>query len=218
VGGACRSIGMKRPEVVQSMYIFKSPKVGGEVKPHQDGTYLFTEPQSCTGFWWALDDCRTDNGCLFAVPGSHKSGVQQQFRRTKAGMDVGLVSSSLESKEDEEAAPSASEGVAKDDTVAASIPSEPLTELIPPTAEPFDLTHAVPVECPAGTLVILHGALVHYSNHNHSDKKRHAYAIHIVDSGDGIKYPRENWLQRSDGKPFPALYEEDASKKASVSS
>ena len=38
---------------------------------HQDGTFLYTEPQSVTGLWWALEDATLENGCLWAVPGSH---------------------------------------------------------------------------------------------------------------------------------------------------
>lgn len=33
------------------------------------------------GFWWALDDCTLDNGCLWAVPGSHCSGVNRRYKR-----------------------------------------------------------------------------------------------------------------------------------------
>lgn len=33
------------------------------------------------GFWWALDDCTLDNGCLWAVPGSHSIGVGRRYRR-----------------------------------------------------------------------------------------------------------------------------------------
>ena len=33
------------------------------------------------GFWWALDDCTLDNGCLWAVPGSHSIGVDRRYRR-----------------------------------------------------------------------------------------------------------------------------------------
>mgnify|MGYP005993194937 CR=1 FL=1 len=50
-------------------YIFKQPNIGGEVTPHQDGTFLYTEPQSVLGFWWPLDACSLSNGCLWAVPG-----------------------------------------------------------------------------------------------------------------------------------------------------
>jgi phytanoyl-CoA hydroxylase len=52
------------------MYIFKGAKIGGEVLPHTDNTYLFTNPLSCIGFWLALHDATTENGCLWGVPGS----------------------------------------------------------------------------------------------------------------------------------------------------
>jgi len=81
VGSICRDLGMTRPQAVQSMYIFKQAFVGGEVGAHQDGAFLYTEPQTCIGLWWALDDCRKDNGCLWAVPGSHKLPVRRRFAR-----------------------------------------------------------------------------------------------------------------------------------------
>ena len=56
-------------------------EVGGEVGAHQDGAFLYTEPQSVIGFWWALDDCTKQNGCLWVVPGSHKLGVHRRFLR-----------------------------------------------------------------------------------------------------------------------------------------
>ena len=81
IGSICMDLGMKVPKCVQSMYIFKQPFIGGEVGAHQDGAFLYTEPQSVIGFWWALDDCTKKNGCLWAVPGSHKLGVTRRFRR-----------------------------------------------------------------------------------------------------------------------------------------
>jgi phytanoyl-CoA hydroxylase len=81
VGSISRELGLEIPTVVQSMYIFKSPNIGGEVTPHQDGTFLYTEPQSVLGFWWPLDQCTLANGCLWAVPGSHKNGVKRRFKR-----------------------------------------------------------------------------------------------------------------------------------------
>jgi len=50
------------PILVQTMYIFKSPKVGGEVSPHQDSTYLTSHPLSCKAIWVALDDATQENG------------------------------------------------------------------------------------------------------------------------------------------------------------
>ena len=54
VAAVCRSLGFARPTPVQSMYIFKHPKVGGEVNCHQDSTFLATSPYSCVGLWWAV--------------------------------------------------------------------------------------------------------------------------------------------------------------------
>lgn len=81
VGSICADLGLQMPLLAQSMYIFKQPRVGGEVGAHQDGAFLYTEPQSCIGLWWALDDCTLENGCLWAVPGSHQLGVHRRFRR-----------------------------------------------------------------------------------------------------------------------------------------
>lgn len=81
IGSSCEQLGLERPMLTQSMYIFKQPKIGGEVGAHQDGAFLYTEPQTCIGFWWPLDDCTKENGCLWAVPGSHKLGVHRRFRR-----------------------------------------------------------------------------------------------------------------------------------------
>lgn len=77
-----RDLKYEKPAIVQSMYIFKQPRIGGTVSVHQDGTFLKTEPQSVIGFWWALEDCTEQNGCLWGVPGSHrKVDVEQHFKR-----------------------------------------------------------------------------------------------------------------------------------------
>lgn len=52
---------------------WQQPGIGGEVVPHQDNSFLYTEPSTCTGLWLALEDAKTINGCLWAIPGSHKS-------------------------------------------------------------------------------------------------------------------------------------------------
>ncbi|KAK3736638.1 hypothetical protein QZH41_017026, partial [Actinostola sp. cb2023] len=68
-----RSLELKNPIVPQSMYIFKQPGIGGAVIPHRDSTYLYTEPTSVIGAWIPLEDCTLENGCLWFIPGSHKS-------------------------------------------------------------------------------------------------------------------------------------------------
>lgn len=57
----------------------------------------------------------------------------------------------------------------------------------------------------AGTLVLLHHSLVHYSKANTSEKSRHAYSIHVVEGKEGFRYPPDNWLQRPADKPFEEL-------------
>ena len=73
----------------------------------------------------------------------------------------------------------------------------------PPEPEAFDMTGGVPLLTPAGSLVLLHHALVHWSNVNDSPHSRFAYSIHVVDGQ--AEWPADNWLQRADGKPFPPL-------------
>jgi phytanoyl-CoA hydroxylase len=63
------------------MYIFKPPKIGGEVVCHQDSTYIYTEPESCVGFWFALEDATIDNGCMQFIPGGHRLPLKQRNYR-----------------------------------------------------------------------------------------------------------------------------------------
>jgi len=86
LAAAAASIGLVDADVVQSMYIFKQPNIGGEVTCHQDSTYLYTEPLSVVGFWFALEDARRDNGCLAGLPGEHRRGLAARFRRGPDGV------------------------------------------------------------------------------------------------------------------------------------
>lgn len=82
------SLGMKRPTLVQSMYIFKNPFIGGDVQCHQDATFLHTEPLSVVGLWFALQDATIDNGCLWALPGGHREPLRKRFARAPGGGTV----------------------------------------------------------------------------------------------------------------------------------
>lgn len=73
------------PLLLQSMYIFKQPGIGGEVSWHQDSTYLYTDPMSCIGFWFALEDADSSNGGMLAMPGAHRGPLRQRFRRQADG-------------------------------------------------------------------------------------------------------------------------------------
>src|SRR5437773_4663860 len=45
------AIGISTPLLLQSMYIFKQPHIGGEVTCHQDATFLYAEPLRLVGLW-----------------------------------------------------------------------------------------------------------------------------------------------------------------------
>lgn len=71
--------------IIQSMYIFKHARIGGVVDVHQDSTFLYTEPGSCVGFWFALEDATIKNGCLWAQAGGHRTPLRSWFRRKETG-------------------------------------------------------------------------------------------------------------------------------------
>lgn len=66
-------------------------------------------------------------------------------------------------------------------------------EVLDPTPWPDDAT-AVPLPVPAGTLLVFHGLLPHYSAANRSPRSRLAYTLHATDAG--AAYAPGNWLQR----------------------
>lgn len=81
-------LGLQEPLVAQSMYICKQPHIGGAVNPHQDGSFLFTIPESVCALWFPVDDATRDNACLWAVPGSHKDALRTRMLSTK---DKGIL-------------------------------------------------------------------------------------------------------------------------------
>jgi phytanoyl-CoA hydroxylase len=160
-----RDAGLDDPLLLQSMYIFKQPHIGGEVSTHQDATFLYTEPITVTGFWFALQDATLENGCLWAQPGGHRGPLRKRFVR---------------------------EGGDADGTRFEVLDDSPLPE---PGHETL-----VPLETPAGSLVLLHGLLPHWSGPNRSDQSRHAYSVHLVERG--ARYPDDNWLRREADLPL----------------
>lgn len=81
-------LGYFSPIVLQSMYIFKQPKIGGKVRPHQDSTFIHTVPNTTIGFWMALEDATKENGCLWAIPGSQKDPIKRRFVLSADGKSV----------------------------------------------------------------------------------------------------------------------------------
>ena len=112
-----------------------------------------------TGFWFAIEDATLENGCLWASPGGHRTGLRKLFKRAGATNDDGTIFEVL-------------------DATPLPVPSE-----------------LVPLPVAAGTLVVLHGLLPHWSDVNRSARSRHAYSLHCID-GEAA-YPHWNWLQRS---------------------
>jgi len=88
-----RDIGFEDPAIIQSMYIFKPPHIGGEVVCHQDSTYIYTEPESCVGFWFALEDATVENSCMYFIPGGHKMPLK---KRNYRGPDGALINEILD--------------------------------------------------------------------------------------------------------------------------
>lgn len=84
LAAVAHDIGMVNPLLLQSMYIFKQAHIGGEVTCHTDHTYLWTEPQSVVGFWFAIDNATRDNGCMWALPGGHHLPVRSRSRLNTA--------------------------------------------------------------------------------------------------------------------------------------
>ena len=82
------ALGLAEPLLLQSMYIFKQPRIGGEVVCHQDAAFLHTEPSSVIGLWFALEDATVANGCLYAMPGGHRGPLHARFLRRGARTEM----------------------------------------------------------------------------------------------------------------------------------
>jgi phytanoyl-CoA hydroxylase len=148
------------------MIICKQPEIGGAVPPHQDSTFLYTDPPSAVGFWYALEDATVENGCLSFLPGSHKMAeVGKRFVRRTNDHGTEFIEN---------------EGMRfpiGDEYGAAKVEGD------------YKLG-----EVKAGTLVLIHGNLLHKSEKNVSQKGRIIYTFHVIE-GERAVYDERNWLQ-----------------------
>ncbi len=64
---------------MQSMVFVKPPGFQGQAW-HQDEVYIPTRDRSLAGAWIAIDDATIENGCLWVIPGSHRTGYLYQQR------------------------------------------------------------------------------------------------------------------------------------------
>jgi ectoine hydroxylase-related dioxygenase (phytanoyl-CoA dioxygenase family) len=62
-------------------YVVKHPdrRNRTDVPWHQDSGYGRLEPAKDLTVWIALDECTTDNGCLWVLPGSHRNGLAEHI-------------------------------------------------------------------------------------------------------------------------------------------
>jgi phytanoyl-CoA hydroxylase len=153
-GEVMRDIGIQNPLLWQTMYIFKQPHIGGEVRWHQDASYLISEPATVTGIWIAIEDANRSNGCLWVQPGGHRSPLREIYQVENG---------------------------------------EGILSVLDTTPWP-DSNSAIPVEVSAGSVVIFHDHMPHYSSQNLSENSRHAFTLHVADKSS--KWPEKNWLQR----------------------
>lgn len=166
-------LGFRDPRVLQSMVICKQPEIGARVLPHQDSTFLYTDPPSAVGFWIALEDATVQNGCLSFAKGSHRrTPVRERFVRKVTGPGTEFVD-------------------VEGSRWAEGLEPEGLADGVE-GAEEYELG-----EVEAGTLVLIHGNLLHKSEKNLSSKSRFIYTFHMVEGQN--EYDSRNWLQPPEG-------------------
>ena len=157
---------------------------------HQDSTFLYTNPPSAVGFWFALEDATRENGALAFWRGSHRRvGVKRRFVRLKEG-GTGFV--------DVEGGrfprgdgPEIRNGEGGEEGESENDRQEEEGEF---TIE----------EVKAGTLVVIHGNILHKSERNTSEKSRFVYTFHVIEGENA--YDERNWLQPGE-KGFTRLFD-----------
>lgn len=76
-----RVIGQE-PVLFQDMALLKPPRIGREKPWHQDHAYFNLPVETIVvGLWIALDEATAENGALHIIPGSHRNGPVDHFKR-----------------------------------------------------------------------------------------------------------------------------------------
>lgn len=141
------------------------------------------------GFWLALEDCTTENGCLSFVKNSHKDNLSNK-RMIRQGHTVDTINNitlTQHSNINVTTTPNNTDvnsifiGNDKSNYTASQYTVEPVKR---------------------GSLVLIHGDVVHSSTANTSSNSRYIYTFHCID-GYKTTYPNTNWLQSK--LPFPHL-------------
>lgn len=69
--------GLIKPICQLSVYIPKhANEIGSDVRPHQESTFAYTEPQSVVVLWIALEDATIENACMWGILGSNQWPLQ----------------------------------------------------------------------------------------------------------------------------------------------
>ncbi|KAL4808778.1 hypothetical protein BDV18DRAFT_90134 [Aspergillus unguis] len=183
-----KSLGFADPRVLQSMVICKQPGIGGAVPPHKDSEFLYTSPPSAVGFWIALQDAGSGNASLGMYKGSHKRKEGRVGRRfVRRYNDQGECCGTGFVENTGEQYPKGLEVEEGD----AGENGEGEVEVL---------------DVKAGSLVLIHGNVLHKSEKNTGDKSRFAYTFHVIEGGEGSVYDERNWLQPPEGG-FTKLYQ-----------
>jgi len=165
-----RALGFADPRVLQSMLICKQPRIGGAVPAHQDSSFLYTDPPSAVGFWFALEPATAANGALSFARGSHRRApVRARFVRRPGG------------------------GTAFERNDGAGFPAGAGAE---GGGGDGDERYTLE-EVPAGALVLIHGNVLHRSERNCSAKSRFVYTFHVIEGAN--RYDDRNWLRPPEG-------------------
>lgn len=181
--GIARSLGFRDPRVLQSMVICKQPGIGGAVPPHKDSEFLYTSPPSAVGFWIALQDAGPGNATLAMYKGSHRRpGGKVERRFVRRYNEDGEVCGTEFVKNEGPEFPK--------DLEVGDIDEEGEVEVL---------------DVKAGSLVLIHGNVLHKSEKNTGGKSRYAYTFHVIEGGEGWEYDGRNWLQPPE-EGFSRLY------------
>jgi phytanoyl-CoA hydroxylase len=133
------------------------------VTAHTDNTYLITNPLSTMGVWIAIEDATKENGCMWGIPKSHETQTTKFFHRNQ------------------------------ENTGTESTQTEWVQKICEESDQAVCLEASKGIYAYLGTVILLHGDFVHYSNDNVSGKSRHAYTMHFVEQENTV-WDQKNWL------------------------
>jgi hypothetical protein len=73
--GLCRDLVGDAVRLYWEQAVYKQPHSAEPVLWHQDNGYTYVEPQAYLTCWVAITDATPENGCVIAMPGTHRMGT-----------------------------------------------------------------------------------------------------------------------------------------------